>query len=184
MELSSRPRVRTCAPRRPSSEPAVCSDAPIGAQRTPSCALRYSATTGTGGSCRTSRCLSSTRTTWWPRQGSSRRSTPQSPQSSSLTRSPPRRSRDMAAGEVHLDELLPEDLPRGSDLVKAGRDRGRLLEVPTSRYCRERGVRSEREYKAYARDNGIQTTFINVGYETWDETADVLNELAARGRAK
>jgi methylmalonyl-CoA mutase cobalamin-binding subunit len=90
----------------------------------------------------------------------------------------------MAAGEVHLDELLPEDLPRGSDLVKAGRDRGRLLEVPTSRYCRERGVRSEREYKAYARDNGIQTTFVNVGYETWDETADVLNELAARGRAK
>jgi methylmalonyl-CoA mutase cobalamin-binding subunit len=86
--------------------------------------------------------------------------------------------------ETHFDELLPADLPRGSHLVKAGRERARAIEVPTSRYCRERGVRSEREYKAYARDNGIQTTFINIGYETWEETADVLNELAARGRAK
>jgi methylmalonyl-CoA mutase cobalamin-binding subunit len=87
-------------------------------------------------------------------------------------------------GETHLENLLPDDLPRGSDLVRAGRVRARSLEIPTSRYCRERGVRSERDYKAMARDRGIFTTFINIGYETWEETADSLNELRARGRTK
>jgi hypothetical protein len=87
-------------------------------------------------------------------------------------------------GEAGLEEIIPDDLPRGADLAEAGRIRGRSLEVPTSRYCRERGVRCERAYKAIARDRGIFTTFINIGYETWEETADVLNELGARGRAK
>jgi methylmalonyl-CoA mutase cobalamin-binding subunit len=87
-------------------------------------------------------------------------------------------------GEASVEDLLPEDLPRGSDLARAGRVRGRSLQVATSRYCRERGVRCEREYKVVARERGIFTTFINIGYETWEETADVLNELGVRGRAK
>ncbi len=90
----------------------------------------------------------------------------------------------MTVGETRFDELVPTGLPRGRDLVAAGRRRGDLLDVPASRYCQDRGVRSEREYKARARDYGMQTTFINIGYETWEETADVLNELEARGRAK
>jgi methylmalonyl-CoA mutase cobalamin-binding subunit len=85
--------------------------------------------------------------------------------------------------EVHFEELLPAELPPGRDLVKAGRERVASLDIPSSKYCRERGVRSERDYKAIARDSGISTTFINIGYETWGETAAVLNELASRGRA-
>ncbi len=90
----------------------------------------------------------------------------------------------MTPTELHVDELLPAEMPRGDDLVEAGRQRAGSIEVAISRYCRDRGVRSEREYKAHARDHAIQTTFINIGYETWEETADVLNELAARGAAK
>jgi methylmalonyl-CoA mutase cobalamin-binding subunit len=89
----------------------------------------------------------------------------------------------VTTSEPQLEELLPADLPSGPALVKAGRDRAAAFEIPASKYCRERGVRSEREYKAIARDSGILTTFINIGYETWEETASVLNELAARGRA-
>jgi methylmalonyl-CoA mutase cobalamin-binding subunit len=90
----------------------------------------------------------------------------------------------MTGVEPDFEELLPTDLPSGADLVQAGRARARAIQVPTSRYCLERKVRSERDFKVHARAHGIQTTFINIGYETWQETADVLNELAARGRAK
>lgn len=90
----------------------------------------------------------------------------------------------MTLSPASFDELIPPDLPRGSDLVDAGRRHAQSFEIPTSRYCRERGVRSEREYKAIARDSGALTTFINIGYETWEETAAVLNELDARGRKK
>jgi methylmalonyl-CoA mutase cobalamin-binding subunit len=86
--------------------------------------------------------------------------------------------------ENGLEELLPEELPRGMDLLEAGRARAHAIEVPVSRYCRDRGVASERDYKAYCRDNGIYTTFLNIGYETWEETAAVLNELASRGQRK
>jgi methylmalonyl-CoA mutase cobalamin-binding subunit len=90
----------------------------------------------------------------------------------------------MTLSSTVFDELLPPELPRGLDLVDAGRRHAQSFEIPRSRYCRERGVRSEREYKAIARDIGTLTTFINVGYETWEETAAVLNELHARGSKK
>ncbi len=88
----------------------------------------------------------------------------------------------MPRREIEIEDLLPADLPRGADLVAAGRRRAAPLPILRSNYCRERGVRCERDYKAHARENGIATTFMNIGYESWAETAAAVNELNSRGR--
>jgi methylmalonyl-CoA mutase cobalamin-binding subunit len=84
--------------------------------------------------------------------------------------------------DVSLTSLLPSDLPRGSDLVAEGRREAESLEIVRSRYASERGVTSERDYKAQCRERGEFTTYINLGFKTWGETAAAINEINARGR--
>ncbi|HUZ36016.1 MAG TPA: cobalamin-dependent protein [Streptosporangiaceae bacterium] len=79
--------------------------------------------------------------------------------------------------------LLPDDLPNGMDLVRAGRERAERIPEVQLRYARERGVASDRAYKERCRDSGVLTTYINLGYKTWAETRDVLRSVQARGRA-
>jgi len=78
--------------------------------------------------------------------------------------------------------LLPDDLPNGMDLVRAGRERARKLPDVRLRYAVERGVASDREYKERCRDSGQITTYINLGFKTWAETRDALANLKDRGR--
>jgi methylmalonyl-CoA mutase cobalamin-binding subunit len=80
------------------------------------------------------------------------------------------------------DSLIPEGLPKGMDLVAAGRARARKIDSPATRYARERGVRSDREYKARCRDNGTFTTYINLGYKTWAETRDAIDHVKGKGQ--
>jgi methylmalonyl-CoA mutase cobalamin-binding subunit len=85
---------------------------------------------------------------------------------------------------ITADELLPEDLPSGRELLDEGRRRGSAITITPSRYVLERGFTSERAWKDHARRNGIFTTYINLGYKTWAETADAINTLNDRGRRK
>jgi methylmalonyl-CoA mutase cobalamin-binding subunit len=78
--------------------------------------------------------------------------------------------------------LLPDDLPNGMDLVRAGRERARQIPRVQLRYARGRGVGSDREYKERCRDSGVLTTYINLGYKTWAETRDALQSLLAKGK--
>lgn len=78
--------------------------------------------------------------------------------------------------------LLPPDLPDGRELVAAGRQWARQVEVPISRYAREHGARRSRGYKETCRQQGVLTTSINLGYKTWDQTRAALEYLAARGK--
>jgi methylmalonyl-CoA mutase cobalamin-binding subunit len=89
--------------------------------------------------------------------------------------------RDGTAIEVELDQLLPDDLPRGDELVRAGKDRGAQLPVGRSRYTQLHEVASDRAYKERCREDGTLTTYINLGYKTWAETRDALDHLVAEG---
>ena len=82
---------------------------------------------------------------------------------------------------VELRELIPSDLPRGQDLVEAGRKRARKIPLGRSRYTEIHGVASDREYKERCREAKTITTYLNLGYKSWAETAAALNEIAARG---
>ena len=64
------------------------------------------------------------------------------------------------------------------------RDAGgaRQFAVPLSRYARERDVRCSRAYKETCREQGVLTTYINLGYKTWEHTRAALEYVGARGR--
>jgi methylmalonyl-CoA mutase cobalamin-binding subunit len=84
--------------------------------------------------------------------------------------------------DIELGELLPPDLPSGEELVARGRQRARSISPIRSRYTEIQNAPSDRAYKEWCRDDGTITTYINLGYKTWAETADALNELTARGK--
>jgi len=83
---------------------------------------------------------------------------------------------------VELSELIPSDLPSGRELVLAGRLRARQIPLGRSRYTEMRGVLSDRQYKEQCRETKTITTYLNLGYKTWEATAAALNEITARGR--
>lgn len=85
----------------------------------------------------------------------------------------------MSSPQVDLEQLIPSDLPDGRELVREAKDRARLIPVGRSRYVEEKGVASDREYKERCRDDGTITTYINLGYKTWDETRAALDEIVA-----
>jgi methylmalonyl-CoA mutase cobalamin-binding subunit len=84
--------------------------------------------------------------------------------------------------EIQLDALLPEGLPSGADVVAAGRERARALEVGRSQYVENRVGGSDRALKERYREDGTISTYINLGYKTWAETADGLRELLDAGQ--
>src|SRR5438046_1427742 len=84
--------------------------------------------------------------------------------------------------DVEIGELLPRDLPSGQELVVRGRERARSISTIRARYTELHGAASDRAYKERCRQDGTITTYINLGYKTWTETADALNDLTARGR--
>ncbi len=91
----------------------------------------------------------------------------------------------MSSPQVELHQLIPSDIPDGRALVAAAKERAAAIPVGRSRYVRERGVASDRAYKEQCRDDGTITTYINLGYKTWEETGAALNEIvAAAGKRK
>lgn len=83
--------------------------------------------------------------------------------------------------EVRLDNVLPADLPKGSDVVAEGWSRGAAIERPINRYARERGVHSTREWKDLQRKSHTLMTHINIGYKTWPEQFECLKYVEAQG---
>jgi methylmalonyl-CoA mutase cobalamin-binding subunit len=86
--------------------------------------------------------------------------------------------------EVELHNLIPPDVPDGWELVRQGRQRAKSIPVGRARYVEMHGVASDRAYKERCRENGTITTYINLGYKTWAETRDALNEIVAAGRKR
>lgn len=84
--------------------------------------------------------------------------------------------------EIEITGLLPPDLPSGAEVVEDGRRRAARLTVGRSKYVALRGGPSDRAIKERNREDGVLTTYINLGYKTWDETAPALQELVDAGK--
>ena len=78
---------------------------------------------------------------------------------------------------VDLRDLIPSDLPDGRDIVAEGLALGEKTVIGESLYCKEKGVRSEREWREIAREKGIPCTCMNIGLSTWDETREALENI-------
>jgi methylmalonyl-CoA mutase cobalamin-binding subunit len=85
--------------------------------------------------------------------------------------------------QLDAEQLLPRDLPNGMELLERGRERARRIPNVTLRYAREHGVPTDRAWKEHCRDNGLITTYVNLGYKTWAETRDALAYVQDRGKS-
>ena len=74
---------------------------------------------------------------------------------------------------------LPTDLPNGRDLVTEGRRIGDDLTMGVSLLCREHGVRSELAYRRKMHAEGRLMTSMNLGMQTWADTAEALRRIHA-----
>jgi methylmalonyl-CoA mutase cobalamin-binding subunit len=86
--------------------------------------------------------------------------------------------------EQELLDLVPRDLPSGTELVAEGRAWGRRLRVGTTRYQRRYDVTSERAYKERCRSDRTITYYINLGLKTWPETRDALRWVQSQCRRR
>jgi methylmalonyl-CoA mutase cobalamin-binding domain/chain len=74
-------------------------------------------------------------------------------------------------------ELVPNDAPDASELVREGRAIGEGLSPAITRYQDRHGVTSERFYKERCRADGTITYYINLGLKSWPETREALAEV-------
>jgi methylmalonyl-CoA mutase cobalamin-binding subunit len=73
--------------------------------------------------------------------------------------------------------LLPRDLPDGREVLERGRAAGAGVTVGLSMLCEQHGVSSELEYKKKMRDEGRVMTTMNIGLQTWADTARAMRKL-------
>lgn len=72
---------------------------------------------------------------------------------------------------------LPRDLPDGRALVEEGRKLGADIKLGRSLLCQKYGVANEIEYKKKMRAEGRLMRSLNIGLNTWRETADGLRRI-------
>lgn len=73
--------------------------------------------------------------------------------------------------------LLPSDLPDGRQLIERGLALGRGLTLGRSLLCKAHGVDSEVEYKRAMLQGGRVTAAMNIGMQTWSQTARALESI-------
>ena len=78
------------------------------------------------------------------------------------------------ANSIDLGALLPEGLTPTSELVAEARRLARDVEIGHTLYLKEKGVRSELEYRRHAAKNRIPCTAVNIGLSTWADTREAL----------
>lgn len=80
----------------------------------------------------------------------------------------------MSITSIDLGALLPPGLPSGADCIAEGRRLAADVEMGSTLYLQEKGVRSELEYRRRAAAEGIPCTTVNLGLATWAETREAL----------
>lgn len=80
----------------------------------------------------------------------------------------------MAELDVDLGALLPADLADGREAVEEGKAMAAGIDRGRSRFCEEKGVGSEREWREKARREGFACTCMNIGLATWADTREAL----------
>jgi methylmalonyl-CoA mutase cobalamin-binding subunit len=75
------------------------------------------------------------------------------------------------------DDLLPEGLPPGREIVNQGRALGKQMRIGKALYMRELGVGSEAEYKRRMKARGQIMFHAQYSATSWDETARGLQYI-------
>ena len=78
----------------------------------------------------------------------------------------------------NLASYLPQDCPDGRALLAQGREIARDVTMGVSLLCEQHGVTSEVQYKKKMVEEGRLMTSLNIGMQTWAETARALEYIA------
>lgn len=79
---------------------------------------------------------------------------------------------------TRLASYLPQDCPDGRALLEEGRNIARDVTMGVSLLCEQHGVTSEVQYKRKMVEEGRLMTSLNIGMQTWAETARALEYIA------
>lgn len=79
---------------------------------------------------------------------------------------------------TNLASYLPQDCPDGRALLEEGRAIARDVKMGVSLLCEQHGVTSEVQYKKKMIAEGRLMTSLNIGMQTWAETARALEYIA------
>lgn len=79
---------------------------------------------------------------------------------------------------TNLASYLPQDCPDGRALLEEGRAIARDVTMGVSLLCEQHGVTSEVQYKKKMIEEGRLMTSLNIGMQTWAETARALEYIA------
>jgi len=81
-----------------------------------------------------------------------------------------------------MSELIPRDLPKGSDIVREGIGLGRKLEQGRTAWCQEKNVRCDGDYKQMCAEEGRITWQMVMGLSSVDEEVEALKYLYRWGK--
>lgn len=88
-----------------------------------------------------------------------------------------RRSLSVWRQAVSLEDLIPDDLPEGRDIIKEGIELGKRIEIGKSAFLAQEGVQSEFEYKVRLKKEGRISTHAHFGLNTVEATIEGLRFL-------
>ena len=83
-----------------------------------------------------------------------------------------------------MTELIPEDMPRGKEVLKEGINIGKTFEMGRSAFLRHRNVRCESDWKRMQAEKGIIQWNPLMGLSTLEEQIDALKYLWEWGKRK
>lgn len=81
-----------------------------------------------------------------------------------------------------MSELIPEDIPKGREVVPEGRNLGKTIELGITAFCREKNVRCDGDYKQMCAEKGYITWQTIMGLSSVDEQAEALKYLYQWGK--
>lgn len=84
----------------------------------------------------------------------------------------------------NLTAYLPQDCPDGRALLAEGRALARDVTMGVSLLCEQHGVTSEVQYKKKMVAEGRLMTSLNIGMQTWAETARALEHIWNEGQKR
>jgi methylmalonyl-CoA mutase cobalamin-binding subunit len=78
---------------------------------------------------------------------------------------------------TNLEELIPEELPQGRDVIREGIELGESIQIGKSAFLAQEGVQSELEYKLRLKKEGRISTHAHFGLNTVEATVEGLRFL-------
>jgi len=81
-----------------------------------------------------------------------------------------------------MTDLIPEDLPKGKDVLEEGRKLGKAIELGRTAWCREKNMRCDGDYKQICAETGHITWRMQLGLSSVEDQVEAIRYLYQWGK--